>query len=123
MKKKMPLPHNHENGIADFLEDLPDEITFFKMSDIFDTISDASRLKILWLLCHSMDCVTNIAAALDMSMPAVSHHLRILKQSGLLTSKRYGKEVHYTLAETEEAKLVHRIVDATFLLSCTDKCY
>ncbi len=123
MPTKIQLPHDHGTEMSRLAASLPDEVTFLKMSDTFQLISDSTRLKILWLLCHSEDCVTNIGAALEMSSPAVSHHLRILKQSGLLTTRRQGKEVHYTLADTTEAKLVHRIIDATFELNCTEKCY
>jgi len=120
MKNKAVLPHIHENGLERLLDKLPSRITFNKVSDTFQLISNPTRLKILWLLCHSEDCVTNIGAALDMSSPAISHHLRILKQAGLLTSNRYGKEVHYTLSKTEEAELVHRIVDSTFEMNCKE---
>ena len=123
MKNQIVLPHDHGTRLPSLVADLPDEITFIRMSDTFQLISDSTRLKILWLLCHSEDCVTNIAAALSMSSPAISHHLRILKQAGLLVSKRHGKEVHYTLAKTEGAELVHRIVDATFEMNCSETCY
>lgn len=77
-----------------------------------------SRLRILWLLCHCEECVYNLSAAVNMSSPAVSHHLRSLKQSGLLSSRRVGKEVHYRLADTEEARLVHRMIDDIFDMNC-----
>lgn len=123
MKKIITLPHDHGTGMLELIDKMPDTDTFNKVSDTFQLISDPSRLKILWLLCHSEDCVTNIGAALDMSAPAISHHLRILKQAGLLVSNRHGKEVHYTLAKTEEAELVHRIVDSTFEMNCKENCY
>ena len=84
----------------------------------FGLISDSTRLEILWLLCHTEECVMNIAAAVEMSSPAVSHHLRILKDAGLITSRKVGKEAYYTLAATEEADLVHKIVDAVFDINC-----
>ncbi len=123
MDERRTLPHDHGTEMGRLAASLPDEVTFLKMSDTFQLISDSTRLKILWLLCHSEDCVTNIGAALEMSPPAVSHHLRILKQAGLLTSRRQGKEMHYTLSKTGQAKLVHRIIDATFELNCTEDCY
>lgn len=120
MIKKIILPHDHGTGIVELLEKMPENFIFNQVSDTFQLISDPSRLKILWLLCHSEDCVANIGAALDMSSPAISHHLRILKQAGLLVSSRHGKEVHYTLAKTDESELVHRIVDATFEMNCKE---
>lgn len=123
MNNEIILPHDHGTGILELLDKMPAGITFNKVSDTFQLISDPTRLKILWLLCHSEDCVTNIGAALNMSAPAISHHLRILKQAGLLTPNRHGKEMHYTLADTEEAELVHRIVDATFEMNCKETCF
>lgn len=112
------LPHNHGTHTAQLLGAQPQQGTFDKVSSTFHLISDPTRLKILWLLCHSEDCVANIAAAIEMSSPAVSHHLRVLKQAGLLVSHREGKETHYTLASTPEAELVHDIVDRVFDMNC-----
>ena len=64
------------------------------------------------------ECVSDIAAAVNMSSPAVSHHLRNLKQSGLIISRREGKEVLYTLAKTKEAILVHQMIDDIFEINC-----
>ncbi|QHI72381.1 ArsR/SmtB family transcription factor [Aminipila terrae] len=112
------LPHNHGSKTADFIASKPEPVIFEQTASTFQMISDSTRLKILWLLCHSEDCVVNIAAAIEMSSPAVSHHLRLLKQSGLIISRRVGKETYYTLADTEEAALVHDIVDRTFNIKC-----
>ena len=56
--------------------------------------------------------------AVDMSAPAISHHLKNLKKSGLIVSRREGKEVYYTLSHTAPAKLLHKTVDALFEISC-----
>lgn len=117
-KERITLPHDHGSRTADFLEKRPEQLTFETVASTFQMISDSTRLKILWLLCHSEDCVINIAAAIDMSSPAVSHHLRLLKQAGLIVSRKDGKETYYTLADTEEAHLVHDIVDRTFHIKC-----
>lgn len=112
------LPHCHGEGLQKILCHMPDETHFRTAAEVFQQLSDTTRLRILWILCHSEECVTNIAAAVGMSDPAVSHHLRVLKQTGLATSRRIGKEVHYTLAATEEATLVHRMIDDVFEINC-----
>lgn len=112
------LPHSHNPQTELLLEEKPTQESFDKTSETFQLISDSTRLKILWLLCHSEECVINIAAAIDMSSPAVSHHLRVLRQAGLLTVRREGKEAYYTLADTDEAALVHKIVDSVFDMNC-----
>ena len=121
MHTHIHLPHDHGNDTSAFLQTMPEQETFVRTADTFDLLSDPTRVKILWLLCHTEDCVANIAAAVEMSSPAVSHHLRVLKQAGLLTHRKSGKEVHYTLADTDEARLVHHIVDIIFDLNCKER--
>lgn len=112
------LPHDHGNSLEKMLSNKPRQSDFEKVADTFQMISDATRLKILWLLCHNEECVSNIAAAVEMSAPAVSHHLRVLRQSGLVMSRRDGKETYYTIADTVEAGLVHRMIDDIFDIKC-----
>ena len=91
---------------------------FARTAETFQLISDATRLKILWLLCHNEICVNNIAVSVNMSSPAVSHHLRLLKQAGLLESRREGKEMYYKLAKTTEASLLHHALDDILDIKC-----
>lgn len=117
-QEKFRLPHDHGETIDGLLERIPDAEVFSGIAHTFSLMSDATRLKILWLLCHSKLCVNNIAAVMGMSAPAVSHHLRILRGANLLTSKRRGKETCYTLAKTDEARFVHNIIDDIFDFQC-----
>ncbi len=110
--------HHHSSHTEEMLQKMPENKAFEKVSDTFALISDPTRLKILWLLCHCEECVNNIAVAVNMSAPAVSHHLRLLKQAGLLSSRRDGKEMYYKLAETPEAQLLHRSIDDIFDINC-----
>ena len=110
--------HNHGGNLTDLMSSIPTEQQFFMAADIFSMLCDSTRLRILWLICHTEECVSDIAAAVNMSSPAVSHHLRNLKQSGLITSRREGKEVLYTLAKTKEASLVHNMIDDIFEINC-----
>ncbi|MDE7211633.1 MAG: metalloregulator ArsR/SmtB family transcription factor [Lachnospiraceae bacterium] len=117
-EKRKIIPHDHGHGTMKLLEFMPSEKAFGEAADIFAQLSDATRLKILWILCHSEECVNDIAAAVDMSAPAVSHHLRNLRQSGFIRSRREGKEVLYRLEDTAAACLVHRMVDGVFQMKC-----
>lgn len=112
------LPHDHGDQLCKILSRMPGEDSIAEAAEVFSQLSDPTRLRILWILCHSEECVTNLAAAIGMSDPAVSHHLRILKKAGLAQSRRVGKEVHYTLSDTEEARLVHRMIDDVFEMNC-----
>lgn len=112
------LPHCHCDNENKVINCMPSVEDCGSMADIFKQLSDGTRLRILWMLCHLEECVSNIAAAMEMSDPAVSHHLKQLKSSGLIVSRREGKEVYYKLADTETARLVHKVCEEMFQITC-----
>ena len=114
------LPHDHGNPRkAAFLKkQLVRERDFDAVADVFRLLDDSSRLRIFWLLCHCEECVVNIAAMMDMSSPAVSHHLRTLRSSGLLVTRRDGKEVYYHAADTAQARLLHEMIEQVMDVAC-----
>lgn len=112
------LPHDHGQNIDNVLDNMPELEKFQNAATAFSQLGDSTRLRILWLLCHSEECVSNIAAAMKMSDPAVSHHLRVLRNSGLIVSRRSGKEVYYKLADNDQANLLHQTIDTMFEISC-----
>ena len=114
------LPHDH-GDLHNVLSAMPSRDTCAQMAEAFKQLCDATRLQIFWLLCHSSECVINISAAVDMSAPAVSHHLRCLKSAGLIVSERKGKEVYYHLADTVWANLMHHFVDSYLHTSCPNE--
>lgn len=112
------LPHDHGQPIEQNLESMPKESDFQTVADIFKQLCDGSRIRIFWLLCHCEECVINLSSLVGMSSPAVSHHLRQLKNSGLIVSRRDGKEVYYKAADTEQAQLLHRMIEKMVEISC-----
>lgn len=112
------LPHNHGENEEMILKKLPTVEECRMVAEIFKQISDGTRLRILWFLCHCEECVGNIAAAMEMSDPAVSHHLKMLKNTGLIASRRDGKEIYYRLADTLVAEHIHRICEEIFQITC-----
>ena len=112
------LPHDHGQNAEKLIDHIPSAESFNTLSDIFSQLGDESRLRIFWILCHCEECVINLSSMVDMSSPAVSHHLRQLKAGGLIESRRSGKEVYYTLAASEKARLLHRTIDAMFEIAC-----
>lgn len=116
--KHYDLPHDHGQNISLVLEKMPNAEDFTKVARIFSQLGDGTRLRVLWLLCHSTECVSNIGAAIGMSTAAVSHHLQVLKKQELIVSRREGKEIYYTLADTKITKLLHKAMDDLFEVSC-----
>ena len=112
------LPHDHGQSMEMQTELMPEEADFKTVSELFRQLCDPSRARIFWLLCHCEECVINISAIVGMSSPAVSHHLRQLKSSGLIVSRRGGKEVYYQAAQTEKAQLLHIAIEKMMEISC-----
>lgn len=78
---------------------LPDEELLYDLADLFKIFSDTTRIKILYALMGSEMSVNGIAEAVGATQSAVSHQLRILKQSRLVRFRREGKNVVYMLAD------------------------
>lgn len=114
------IPHNHgkTENLQDVQNTLGNESSFVQASALFAALADSTRLRLFWLLCHREECVVNLSALLNISSPAVSHHLRCLKDMGLADSRRIGKEVHYRAAEGEVCRLLHRMVEQAMAISC-----
>jgi ArsR family transcriptional regulator len=68
------------------------------LADLLKSVADETRLVILTMLHDGEMCVCEIMEALPISQPAVSRHLRILRQTGLITDRRQGKWVFYSLS-------------------------
>ena len=112
------LPHHHGQQSEKLLTRMPREEVFHSVADAFKLLSDPRRMQIYWVLCHCEECVMNISALVAMSSPAVSHHLKLLKAAGLITSRRDGKEVYYTAAHTQHSDDLHDTIDKIIRISC-----
>jgi ArsR family transcriptional regulator len=89
------------------LEHLKDKVLDVAgLSEIFKVLGDETRTKILYLLAHQELCVCDLAALLDTSLPAVSHHLRLLKALRLVKYRRDGKMVYYSLDDEHILNLI-----------------
>lgn len=116
------LPHDHGNAEREeLLASMWSRESFETVSSLFKQLSDTTRLRIFWVLCHSEECVINLAAIMNMSSPAVSHHLRLLKEAGLVVTRREEKEVYYKVADTEEAALLHSMIEQIEHMTCPDE--
>ena len=115
------LPHDHGQPMEQELQNMPSAENFQMLSDIFKQLGDGSRLRIFWLLCHCEECVVNLSAMVGMSSPAVSHHLKLLRAAGLIVNRRAGKEVYYTAANTQQAQLLHHMIEDLVVIACPTK--
>ena len=110
--------HNDPTEQKRIYDALPAEEITGKVADALKQLGDPSRLRIFWLLCHTEECVSDIAEIVGMSSPAVSHHLRLLKSAELITSHREGKEMLYTAADTPLVEMMHHSIETLAEITC-----
>jgi len=80
-------------------EILPPEEALYDLAELYKVFGDSTRIKILYVLFESEMCVCDIAETLGMSISAISHQLRVLKNSRLVSFRREGKTIIYSLAD------------------------
>ena len=89
----------HEETVKKVKATFPKDEMIFDLADFYKIFGDTTRVKILYALDKSELCVCDISALLGMSLSAVSHQLRALRESDLVRTKRDGKVIYYSLAD------------------------
>ena len=88
-----------ENAARHAADIMPDEAAINEVAELFRLCGDPTRVGILCALSRHELCVSEIAAVLSMTSSAVSHQLRLMKQTGLVRARRGGKEVFNSIAD------------------------
>lgn len=89
----------HPHIVEQVQAELPPAEEQDRLAELFRMFSDPTRLRILTVLRVSDMCVCHIAEVLDMTVSAISHQLRLLKNARLVSARRVGKSVIYSLAD------------------------
>ena len=89
----------HEELLKVVNEKMPAEEELYDLAELFKMFGDSTRIRILFVLFEAEVCVCDLAEALNMTQSAISHQLKILKQSKLVVGRREGKQVFYSLAD------------------------
>lgn len=97
--------------LAEIAEMLPDEELMYDLADLFKIFGDTTRIKILYSLRESELNVSSLAELLKMNQSAVSHQLKILKQSKLVKFRRDGKTMYYSLADEHVVTIIDQGMD------------
>ena len=79
--------------------DFPSTDQLCSLAEFYKVFGDGTRIRILYALFESELCVCDIAELLEMSVSAISHQLRVLKQARLVKFRRCGKTVYYSLSD------------------------
>lgn len=103
--------HAHEDVVESVKKQMPQEEVLYDLADLFKIFGDTTRIKILYCLFESEMCVCDIAQLLNMTQSAISHQLRVLKQSKLITFRKEGKVVFYSLADAHVRMILNQGID------------
>ena len=76
-----------------------------EVAELFKALADPTRVRIISVLAHAELCVGDLCLALEMSQPAVSYQLRILRTLRIVRSRKEGKHVFYTLDDDHVSQL------------------
>lgn len=96
----------HEEILKLVNAQMPEEDELYDLAELFKVFGDSTRIRILYVLFEAEVCVCDLAQVLNMTQSAVSHQLKILKQSKLVKSRREGKSVFYSLADAHVRTII-----------------
>ena len=89
--KHYTLPHQHGQSMSQLVEHIPDSEDFQIIANIFKQLSDPTRIRIFWILCHCEECVINISAMM---------------------------ETYYRASQSSEAQSLHHMIEQMMDISC-----
>ena len=98
----------HNDVVEAVRSQMPEDDDLYDLAELFKVFGDSTRIRILYVLFESEMCVCDIAQLLNMTQSAISHQLRILKQSRLVKSRREGKAVFYALADDHVGSIINQ---------------
>ena len=118
--ENIKLPHDHHSAMEQQFDHMPAPEAFGATAELFKLLGDPTRVRLFWLLCHCEECVLNLSVMMNMSSPALSHHLKLLKACGLIVSRREGKEVYYRASDNVQASELHHVIEHVAEIACPE---
>ncbi|MDI6804030.1 MAG: metalloregulator ArsR/SmtB family transcription factor [Bacteroidota bacterium] len=103
----------HKDRVKSAQSAIKNEESIFKASEIFKILSDPTRLKIVMALAKEELCVCDIAALLNLTESAISHQLRLLKNSRIVKHRREGKMAYYSIDDKHIEDLIKTALQHT----------
>ncbi len=98
----------HQEAVNKVKKIMPEDDVIYDLAELFKVFADSTRMKIIYALMENDLCVCDIAAIVGTTQSAISHQLRILKQSKLVKYRKDGKVVYYSLDDDHIAQIVKK---------------
>ncbi len=99
MSENKHIHPGHKEIVESVRTLMPKEELLYDLAELYKVFGDSTRIKILFALYEGEMCVCGIAELLGMTQSAISHQLRVLKQSKLVKFRKEGKTVLYSLSD------------------------
>ena len=102
LKEQVPCCESkcvHKDVVESIGKKMPSIDTLYDLAELYKIFGDSTRIRILYALFENEVCVCDISEMLNISMSAISHQLRILKNASLVKYRRVGKVCFYSLAD------------------------
>ena len=109
--ERCDVVEEHESIILRVRAEMPADEKLYDLAELFKIFGDSTRIRILYALFEAEMCVCDIAELLNMTQSAISHQLRLLKQSKLVKNRRDGKTVFYSLADDHVRMIINQGMD------------
>ncbi|MBU5450670.1 metalloregulator ArsR/SmtB family transcription factor [Acetivibrio sp. MSJd-27] len=110
MKKEIEKCTNtviHQEVIDEVSKKMPEEEDLYDLAELFKVFGDSTRMRIIAALLEEQMCVCDISCLLNMTQSAISHQLRILKNTNLVKATKVGKVVYYSLKDSHVGQIFH----------------
>ena len=98
----------HQDKVDEVKKIMPEDGLIYDLAELFKVFADSTRMKIIYALMEDELCVCDIAAIVGKTQSAISHQLRILKQSKLVKYRKEGKVVYYSLDDEHISEIVKK---------------
>ncbi|MBR4494175.1 MAG: helix-turn-helix transcriptional regulator [Clostridiales bacterium] len=100
------MAHDHSELLKKIRKDMPADELLQDLGDLFKIFGDTTRIKIMYALYEGEMCVCAISELLNMTQSAISHQLKTLKDANLVSARRDGKEIYYSLSDEHVKSII-----------------
>lgn len=100
------MAHDHSELLKKIKKDMPADEQLQDLGDLFKIFGDTTRIKIMYALYEGEMCVCAISELLCMTQSAISHQLKTLKDANLVSARRDGKEIYYSLSDEHVKSII-----------------
>ena len=100
------MAHDHSELLKKIKKDMPADELLQDLADLFKVFGDTTRIKIMYALYEGEMCVCAISELLNMTQSAISHQLKTLKDANLVSARRDGKEIYYSLSDEHVKSII-----------------